>query len=121
MSLLTERYAEQINGVLCCYDRVILQGTLPGLCYAEGMTQYLSTHHIRIFDYARFAEPLRNKLRENAERVGVEAGVPIEFGASSRHPQGSVDSGETQDARRSSRSGGGVVGHGIVSFLQAVA
>jgi hypothetical protein len=28
-ALLTERHAKQIAGVLSCYDRVIVQGTLP--------------------------------------------------------------------------------------------
>ena len=27
--LLTDRHAQQIAGVLGCYDRVIVQGTLP--------------------------------------------------------------------------------------------
>ena len=31
LTLLTERHAEQIAGVLSCYDRVIVQGTLPSL------------------------------------------------------------------------------------------
>jgi hypothetical protein len=79
MSLLTERYAEKIHGVLSCYDRIIIQGTLPGICYAAGMTKYLYDHHIRIFDYARFAEPLRDLIRENAERLASEHGVQIEF------------------------------------------
>jgi hypothetical protein len=34
---LLERYADKIAGVLGCYDRVVLCGTLPGLCYAKGM------------------------------------------------------------------------------------
>lgn len=77
--LLTERYAEKIRGVLGCYDRVVIQGTLPELCYAEGMTGYLYARHIRIFDYPRFAEPLREELRQNAERLATEAGIEIEF------------------------------------------
>jgi hypothetical protein len=39
MTLLTERYANKIRGQLSCYDRIVIQGTLPGLCYAQGMTQ----------------------------------------------------------------------------------
>jgi len=30
------------------------------------MTSYLNAHHIHIFDYARFAEPLRERIRERA-------------------------------------------------------
>jgi hypothetical protein len=28
--------------VLSCYDRIIVTGTLPGACYAKGMTGFLS-------------------------------------------------------------------------------
>jgi len=31
--LLTERYKEQIAGVISCYDRVVIHGTLPGWCF----------------------------------------------------------------------------------------
>ncbi len=51
VTLLTERHTEQIAGVLGCFDRVIVQGTLPVFCYAEGMTAYLAKRHIRIFDF----------------------------------------------------------------------
>ena len=40
---LLERYHDKIYGVLNCYDRIILNGTSPHLCYAEGMTSYLPT------------------------------------------------------------------------------
>jgi hypothetical protein len=32
---LTERYRERLAGVLSCYDRIIVTGTLPGACYAS--------------------------------------------------------------------------------------
>ena len=79
MALLTERYAKKISGVLGCYDRVVIQGMLPGLCYAGGMTAFLYAEKIRIFDYPKFAEPFRNELRENAERLAAENGIKIEF------------------------------------------
>jgi len=79
MELLTERHAEEIAGVLSCYDRMLIQGTLPGLCYAQGMTGYLNAQHIRIFDYPRWAQALRERLRENAERLAAEHGLEIQF------------------------------------------
>ena len=51
LALLTERHEKQIAGVLSCWDRMLVFGTLPGICYAEGMTSYLHAHKIRIFDY----------------------------------------------------------------------
>lgn len=77
--LLTERYRDQIRGVLSCYDRLIILGTLPSLGYAEGMTLFLKKHHVRIFDYARFAEPLRDAIRVNAEQMAQQQGVALEF------------------------------------------
>lgn len=39
--LITERYKNQIAGVIACFDRVIIQGTLPGWCFDKGMTSFL--------------------------------------------------------------------------------
>ena len=36
MKPLTERYQADLLGVLSCYDRMIITGTLPGACYASG-------------------------------------------------------------------------------------
>jgi len=79
MMLLTERYAPQIAGVLSCYDRIVITATLPGVCFPQGMAMYLRLHDIRLFDYPRFAEPLRDEIRQNAERVAKENGLEIEF------------------------------------------
>lgn len=79
IELLTQRYAAQISGVLSCWDRVLIFGTLPKICFAAGMTSYLYERKVRIFDYPRFAEPFRDQLRENAERLAGEAGLEIEF------------------------------------------
>ena len=79
VQLLTERYQGQIAGVLSCYDRIIIQGTLPKWCYAKGMTDYFYQHQIRIFDYPQWAEPLRDAIRQNMERIAAESGTEIVF------------------------------------------
>jgi hypothetical protein len=77
--LLTERYQEKIRGVLSCYDRVIITGTLPDFGHAQAATRYLRMRQIRIFDFAAFAKPLRDAIRTNAERLAREAGIEIEY------------------------------------------
>jgi hypothetical protein len=77
--LLSERYANQLDGVLSCYDRIVITGSLQPLCYAQGMTGYLYQQGIRIFEYAQFAEPLRERIRANAEALAAAKGVEIEF------------------------------------------
>jgi hypothetical protein len=85
MDSLVDRHHDKIAGVLSCWDRVVVQGTLPGLCYAAGMTSYLNANHIRVFDYPRFAQPLRDQIRENAETIAKKAGdLPFDAGKVSR-------------------------------------
>jgi hypothetical protein len=78
MAMLTERYADRLAGVLSCYDRIIITGTLPGVCYAQGMTSFLTAKGIRIFDYPQFAAPLRDRVRECAQALATKHGVPIQ-------------------------------------------
>ena len=75
---LVKRYDERIAGVLSCYDRVVITGTLPGVCYAEGMTRFLHANGVRIFDYPQFAMTLRDRVRDRAASLAAEAGVTIE-------------------------------------------
>jgi hypothetical protein len=75
---LTERYEDRIAGVLSCYDRVVITGTVPVICYAEGMTGFLYANGIRIFDYPQFAQTLRDRVRDGAASLAAAAGVTIE-------------------------------------------
>jgi hypothetical protein len=79
MELLTERYADRLTGVLSCYDRMVITGTLPGACFADGMTSFLRSRGIRIFDYPQFALPLRERIRENAQALAAKYNAAIEY------------------------------------------
>jgi hypothetical protein len=79
METLIGRYSEKISGVISCFDRSVITGTLPVLSNSRSMTSYLYDNNVRIFDYPRFAEPYRNQLRENAEKLAKENGIEIEF------------------------------------------
>jgi hypothetical protein len=74
-----ERHAEKIAGVLSCLDRVVITGTLPDICHSEAATRFLFNQGIRIFDYTKFAEPLRDQIRSNAEGLASAHGLTIEF------------------------------------------
>ena len=58
---------------------MIIRGTLPGWCYDQGMTTFLYARQIKIFDYPRFAQVLRDKVRDNSEIIARENGMEIEF------------------------------------------
>ena len=79
LTLLSERYAKEIVGVLSCFDRVIVQGTLPIFCYAEGMSRYLTARGMRIFDFTQYVKPLTEAIKLNAERLAAENGLAVDY------------------------------------------
>ena len=52
---LVNRYAANMHGVLSCYDRILIAGTLPAACYADGMISFFVQQRYPHFDYAQFA------------------------------------------------------------------
>jgi hypothetical protein len=80
---LTERYDDRIAGVLSCYDRLVITGTVPVICYAEGMTRFLYANGIRIFDYPAFTMKLRDRVRDVAASLAETAHITIEHIAKS--------------------------------------
>jgi hypothetical protein len=79
VSLLTERYLDKIGGVLSCFDRLVIMGTIPDCCHSEAMMHQMYIRQIRLFDYPMFANRLREQLRANAETIAKEDGLKIEF------------------------------------------
>lgn len=79
MELLTERYRDKIGGVLSCFDRVVLTGTIPQICHPSALALDLNIRKIRFFDYPKWAKPLRDEIRQKAERLARENGLEIEY------------------------------------------
>ncbi len=78
MNRFIERHQVKITAVLSCFDRIVITVILSGIGHAEGMARYLSGREFRLFDYPRWAEPLREELRTHAERLATEASLEIE-------------------------------------------
>lgn len=80
MAGLIERRRDRIKGVLSCFDRVLIQGTLPSVCHAKAMSMTLDSRDIRLFDYAtEFAQPYREAIHAHAERVAAEGGIEVQY------------------------------------------
>jgi len=118
---LTERYDDRIAGMLSCYDRLVITGTLPVVCYAAGMTGYLNAKGIRIFDYPEFAKTLRDRVRDRAASLAAEAGVTIEHIAKPHVRKEDVVARVLPAPWRPPRSGAHHLGHGSLRCLQALA
>jgi hypothetical protein len=76
---LTERYKNEISGVMGCYDRVIIRGTPGNLGYADGMTAFFNTQNFKIFDFHKVFTPITNGIKENIEKKATENGIEIEY------------------------------------------
>jgi predicted transcriptional regulator len=79
MKAITEKYSKDVRCVLSCYDRILIDGTLPELSHAGGMTHYLYSKGVKIFDYVKFAEPLKDIIKQNAEQIAKDNNIEIEF------------------------------------------
>jgi len=74
---LIKRFGDKVIGVLSCFDRVVLMGTIPEIRYAGAMAKKLRSLGIRLFDFTQWAKPLREEVRNNAERIARESGLKI--------------------------------------------
>jgi len=78
VGLLT-RYGKEIAGVLGCFDRLVVTGTLTEIAHPEAMDAFLHREGFRAFDIGLFADPLRQSIRDNAVAVAQAAGIEIEY------------------------------------------
>lgn len=77
-SKLLDRYADQSEGVLGCYDRLIFTGTLVDVAHPDAVPLRLHQLNIRCFDLKLFAEPLCDQGRDTARLLARQAGLEIE-------------------------------------------
>ena len=73
--LLTQRYAGQIVGILGCWHRVIITGTLTEVCHTGAVEGWLRRNNIRCFDLKVFAEALWDQVRDHLEGTPTEKDI----------------------------------------------
>lgn len=78
-SKLLDRYADDLIGVLGCYDRLIITGMLVDVGHPDAIAAQLRHLNIRCFDLGVFAEPLRDQVRDNAILLARQAGLEIQY------------------------------------------
>jgi hypothetical protein len=76
---LLARYEREIQGVLGCFDRLVVTGTLTEIAHPEAMDMFLHHQGFRAFDIGLFADPLRQRIRDNAVELARKAGIEIEY------------------------------------------
>ena len=76
---IEQHYAAELTGTLACFDRMILFGSLQGLCHAGAVAGELARLGLGCFELKTFAQPISDQLRARAEALAAETGVAIEF------------------------------------------
>ena len=79
-----KKYEKSISGVLSCYDRVVIKGTLHAACFADGMMSIMNRKHTKYKYYRSFVSPFRDKIYQNTEQISNQEQVAIEFIRNSR-------------------------------------
>ena len=79
-----ERHQDKIAGVIGCFDRLIIKGTLSSIGYDRAMERHLRSQGVLINDYQQWASSKRDEIKSNAERLASEAGIEIEHVRSSK-------------------------------------
>jgi len=78
MKSILVRYAKYIRGVLSCYDPSSCFCTMVGVGYAGGMAAYLRSRVFACLNFPKFAEEIRDEIRDKRQRVAAAAGLDIE-------------------------------------------
>jgi hypothetical protein len=76
MQSFLSKHADQITGVLSCFDRLIFKGYLP-CSYPKGMEAFLAQQGILLKDFRTFALKHSADLKEHARHLADEAGRPF--------------------------------------------
>ena len=119
MASLIERYADRVVGILSCYDRVIVRGSIAGFNYAEGMATYLRVQKIRLFDFPQFAKPLRDEIRLNAEQLAQKHGIAVQFLRDHKERKEAIVGRILRGTRGCLRAGSDSVRHGGMPNVRA--
>ena len=75
---LVSRYADQLVSSLRCFDRVIVHGTLVDVAHPGALLVSMKAAGFCPRDLPRFAEPMKEEIRDAAVVLAREHGVEIE-------------------------------------------
>jgi len=74
-----EKYDSKIQGLLSCYDRVLIKGHLPSVSHAGAMTDLLYRRGILLKNVQTFMSVYRDVVRKRAQDIAKQSGIEIEF------------------------------------------
>ncbi len=78
------KFGDQINGVLCGFDRLVFRGHLRGISYLSGMERYLWANQVLKKEFGEHAEKVTERLKEASLAEAGRLQRPVRYLASSK-------------------------------------
>ena len=79
MNAFLQQHIQSVIGMVSGWDRLRFHGTISSICYATGLSRFLSCSGKMFKGFKEFALSSSEMLREAALRVAIEAGRPIHY------------------------------------------
>jgi len=73
-----ERHADSIQGVLGCFDRILIQGMLRYLGNSYEITKYFRVRKMKFKQFEEWATPYSERIRADVQAVAAAAGIEIQ-------------------------------------------
>jgi len=105
------KFGDQINGVLCGFDRLVFRGHLRGISYVTGMERYLWANQVLKKEFGEHAEKMTEQLKEASLAVAGRLQRPVRYLASSKISKEDVARGIAAEDR---------ITDGLVCVLKSV-
>jgi len=84
MHEFTAKYADQIQGVLSGFDRLVFRGSLRKIAYPFGMYGYLWANQVPLKEFGAHVNAISERVKEAALRCMQPAGRPVQYLQSSK-------------------------------------
>jgi hypothetical protein len=72
------KHADNISGVLSCFDRVIFRGYLP-LSYPQGLDGFLYRQKVLLKDFKDYAPRIAQRVKDHVQGLVEQAGAPFRY------------------------------------------
>jgi hypothetical protein len=93
MQEFTAKYANQIQGTLSGFDRLVFRGSLRKISYPFGMAGFLWAIQVPFTRFGRYVEEIRQQVKEGAVQCVAAAGRPVQYLQSSKEDKEAIARG----------------------------
>lgn len=84
MNKFTAKYADQIQGVLTGFDRLVFRGSLRKISYVFGMKGYLWANQVLLKDFGAHVQQISERVKEASLQCVLDAGRVVRYLQSSQ-------------------------------------